>query len=311
MKHPVGLFRVRPRNACSSRISTDLLALARAVGVPLAESTSVSGTGYPGYQANAFRLRFADGRLLKGRQFAAVKRAATVEYVARHIAHPGFPKVLARINGALLSEWIEGHPLCMTDMTPALLRRCGALHGFMHSVPLPLDCPYRFHTTSREWCDELAQRLEELATAGILKPGEAQCAFDRAIHSVPNSCDGGFVHRDFCAENMVVCPTGQVWVIDNETVGVDAYDYDLGRTWYRWPMSWRQRQAYLEGYRVYRSPDAFLSHLPFWSIVAIVGSAVFRLRRQRDGASEPAERLRGMLSHLARSCSAEERAFLS
>jgi thiamine kinase-like enzyme len=199
----------------------------------------------------------------------------------------------------------------MTKVTPALLQQCGALHGFMHSNPLPHNCPYRCYTTPQEWCNELKQRLEELTTAGSLKPDEARRAFDCAVHAAPSAYDVGFVHRDFCAENIVLGPTGQMWVIDNETVGVDAYDYDLGRTWYRWPMNRRQWQAYLEGYRVHRSPDAFLSHFPFWSIVAIVGSAVFRLRRQRDGAREPIKRLRVVLSRLAQPSLAEERAVRS
>jgi Phosphotransferase enzyme family len=292
-------------------LGVDLVSLVGTIDATLIEVMPLSGVGYPGYQPSAFRLRFADGRLLKGRRFGSTSQAATVEYVLQCLGHPGFPRVLARSGSALLTEWIAGQPLHLVDCTAQLLRQSGTLHGFMHTVPVPKESPYRPCTTLQPWHTALECNLAELAKAGVLERDEAVRAFELAMRFVPGNYAVGFIHSDFCAENLVRRPSGEVWVVDDETLKLDPYDYDLARTWYRWPMSPLQREAYLDGYHRYRSSKDFLTHFPYWGIAALANSAVFRLRKQKDATSVPLRRLRGLLRDLKRGISPEEAVFRS
>ena len=56
------------------------------------------------------------------------------------------------------------------------------------------------------------------------------------------------VHRDFCAENIVLVGNRPV-SIDNMSLRIGHPTEDLCRTFYRWPMTTRQWQCFLAGYR--------------------------------------------------------------
>src|SRR5262249_5063544 len=107
-------------------------------------------------------------------------------------------------------------------------------------------------------------------------------------------------------------PSGEVILVDTETLSIQPCDYDLGRTWYRWPMPRASRQSYFSGYRSYRGLDDFLAHFPFWAIAAIVDGALFRGRRGgAEAAAVQVRRLCGLLESLERGAAAEDAVFLS
>lgn len=279
-------------------LSEELRQLVQAVGVPLVEVTPLHGSGYAGYQHTSFRLRLADGRLLKGRQCGNWQRAAAIEYVFRHVHHPNLPKLLARTGRAVLTEWVEGRPMAAGDCSATRLRECGALLGFVHSVPVPQDHPYQRRTTVAEWQSEYESDLAALERIGALESGEARRARAHAVEHAPGACGLSFVHRDFCAENMVLRPSGVVAVVDNETVDIDTCENDLGRTWYRWPMTREQRDAFLAGYECHRSAAQFVRHESYWLLVATASSAVFRWQKSPAAAEAPLARLRALLLEL-------------
>jgi aminoglycoside phosphotransferase (APT) family kinase protein len=259
----------------------------------------VTGPGYPGYQPTASRLRFADGRVLKGRECASLPRAVTVEYVSRHVQHPGLPAFIGRYGRALLTDWVEGRPLEAGDCTPALLRQCGALQGFIHSVALPPDGKDAPYYTPPRWRTSLEADLDSLLRVELLADKEARQALEVCRAYTPERYEVGFIHHDFCAENIVLHPSGEGHVVDNENLRIDAYSLDLARTWYRWPMDPSQRRAYLEGYRLRRSTDEFIAHFPYWAVVSLVSAATFRLKREVAAAAVPARRLCSLLHGLA------------
>jgi hypothetical protein len=80
-------------------------------------------------------------------------------------------------------------------------------------------------------------------------------------------------------------------VVDNESLLVYACDYDLARTWYRWPMTRVQRQAFLAGYRRYRDPGLAAARATYWTILVLVDAALFRLRAGAPDAGRPLGRL--------------------
>jgi hypothetical protein len=83
-------------------------------------------------------------------------------------------------------------------------------------------------------------------------------------------------------------------VVDNETICELWQDYDLARTWYRWPMDTLAFAAFLEGYHLHRAADEFLAHFQFWTISVLLRSAAFRLR---NGVAPelPVQRLESLL----------------
>jgi Phosphotransferase enzyme family len=256
-------------------------------------ATQLSGTGYPGYRPRACRIDAADGRVLKGRLFASAAGAERAEYVARHLGPHAVPAPLMRSGAALLTEWVEGPP---PTTAPAMLRQCGGLQAAVHTQSVADDCPHRPRTTmERRWA-LLEQRTGELVDSSALDAGEARAALELARRCAPSTCTIGFILGDFCAENAVVSQSGEVLFIDNDTLSIDAREYDLARTWYRWPMNAAERAAYLEGYRARCSVDLFDAHFLYWAITVLIGGAHFRRRLHVDGAAEPLRRLRALLA---------------
>ena len=133
--------------------------------------------------------------------------------------------------------------MTVADCTPARLRECGALQGFVHRVPIAADAPDQPADAVGGSSARLRARIAELQAAAVLQEHDSQRAVDLAERYAPDTCALGFVHNDFCAENIVLTPAGDCAVIDNELLGIGPLDYDLGRTWYRWPMTPAQRAA--------------------------------------------------------------------
>jgi Ser/Thr protein kinase RdoA (MazF antagonist) len=231
-----------------------------------------------------------------------------IEYVSRGLGFRGVPRVLARSGTSLLSQWVEGQQLS-NHCEANLLRQCGALQGLTHSRTLPGDCPSPHDIESRK--RNLKSNLETLVRLEVLGANQTAKVADLAESHSPESCASGFTYGDFCADNIVRQPSGDVCFVDTETLDVQPYDYDLARTWYRWPMNPGERQAYLGAYREHRPLADFEAHFPYWAIIAIVGSAVFRARRGGPAATTiPVQRLNALIGDLERG-SAKDAIYLS
>lgn len=292
-------------------LGSDLWSLVRSVDTPLTAATPVSGGDYAGYRPNAFRLQFADGRVLKGRRADTPQQAQTVEYVSQCLGYRGLPRVWGRCGRALLTEWVEGEALAAGPCDREVLQQCGALQGFVHSRELPEGSPSPANTIESRQLT-LERKLVELVESGVLENPAARHAVEIARGSAPPRCELGFAYVDFCADNIVVQASGDVCVVDNETLSIEPCDYDLARTWYRWPMTSTDREEYFNGYRVHRELEAFLAHFPYWAIAALVDGALFRARRGGvEAAAVPVSRLRALLHDLERGVAAEAAVFLS
>lgn len=286
-----------PLETLEARLGSSLCALVRARGVPLAKLTEVTALPSPVRRRGAFALDFADGTRLKGRRLRSAERADTVQRL-RGALGEGFARILDRSGDALLLEWVEGPTLASLETLPTgAARRCGRMLGALHAT----------HSQGSSGgappsADELLQRLErnagQLCEAQRLDDALARRALDAAAAQRPKEMSLGIVHKDFCAENIVLGPGGGPVCIDNANLAFGPHDLDLARTWYRWPMALRDRRRFGAGYRERRSLSAFLDHFAFWAIVALVGSAGTRLRAGAPGLHEPVERLKALLEHL-------------
>lgn len=275
------------------RLGDELVEALRALDVSVVDAIELSSTGYPGYRPSAYRLAAADGRVLKGRRFASAAEAERAEYVARCLGPRVVPAPLMRSGVALVTEWVDGET---PTNAPAMLRQCGRVQAEVHTQVVPGDCPHRPRTTMEWRWAFLEQRAGELVGNGALDAGEARSALEIARRHAPSTCTIGFILGDLCAENAIVSQTGEVLFIDHDTLSIDACEYDLARTWYRWPMDTAERAAYLDGYTARRSVEPFDAHFLYWAITVLIGGARFRRRLHVDGAAEPLRRLRALLA---------------
>jgi hypothetical protein len=291
----------RSMTECEQKLDGDLVAALYALGTSAAAATPLSGDGYPGYQPSSYRIDTADGRVLKGRLFLKPTAAEAAERVAWALPAGAVPAALARAGRALVTEWAEGRRPQGTQCTAALLRQCGGLQAAAHLQPIPDDADPDRNTQRLQWHSRvLRERADTLIAHGALAADEARRLVEMAQRHTPPESMLGCIFGDFCPENTIVRPSGEVCFIDHETLAIDCCEYDLARTWYRWPMTAEQRSAFLAGYGARRSLDPFLSHFPFWGIAALMAAAWFRRGRHADAAVVPVARLRSLLADLER-----------
>lgn len=273
-----------------AELGDDLAALVAEAGVALCEVTPLSVRGKRGV-ASVFRLRFADGRVCKGSRIGNAGQVARVASLVAALGD-GAPRLLACRGKALLSEWVDGATLAAADYDAVRVRACGAWQARVHRGR-PLDAAAAGACLAQRR-ERLQQQLGRLRAGGSLDEGEV-AALERlaAVHA-PASCEAGVSLSDFCPENIVWRPSGEPCLIDVETLNHEPHDYDLARTWYRWPMSAAQRGDFFAGYRQHRDPASFFAHRPFWLLAAVASSAIFRRDHRADAIGVPLAVLRAL-----------------
>lgn len=278
----------------TAELGGDLAALVRASRRVLRDVRPLSRRGVPP-RATSFRLCFAAGPDLKGVILDHAARATTVAELASHLSG-GLPRIVARCGAALLTEWVAGEDLRSAGYDEVILRACGAWQARVHTQPVP----HRLEAGEclRQYSGTLCRKLGALRSAGALDAPTAAALEAYALAAVPARCELGILLGDCCAENLVWHDDAPCFV-DLETLALGPLDYDLARTWYRWPMAAAERRAWLAGYAARRPPEAFLAHFPFWATAALVNGAVFRLAARPEGAAVPLAALRALCAALA------------
>ncbi|MEO2036107.1 MAG: aminoglycoside phosphotransferase family protein [Planctomycetaceae bacterium] len=239
-------------------------------------------------ERGTYRLQCDDGRTLKGRILRKPGQADRMRFVLQHMNQDAFSRVLAYGNLAILEEWIDGTSLASFRPKLELVARAGTQLVDIHMTPLPRNSSGFAVQTDRT--EKLADGLEQLSEMGILSRIERDELHKQAAAHCPDAVEIGFVHRDYCAENLVQGKR-HLCSIDNVKMAIGPLDEDLARTWYRWPMTEAQWNAFLSGYGTRRNPRAVLQHAPYWAILVVVGSALFRLRAQASEAEVPVNQL--------------------
>ena len=276
-------------NQATLTVGADLEALVAAQPAPLVGAVAVSAMSAPGMAPRAFRLRFADGRTLKGRMIANAAQAATMAGALSELDGASFARVLARRGRALLEEWVDGEVVDDERLTDGDLHSCGSVLGQLHATR-------RARVASPGQSQELlCSRLDDLVHRGLVERGPARQAAALARRFAPAQASYGLCHNDFCGENLVLRADGRPCVVDNETVGFGMYEYDLARMWYRWPIGAERWCAFVAGYAERSDPRPFLSHLPYWVVRVLVDSAHLRLSLGEQAAQVPLRRLSELL----------------
>jgi Ser/Thr protein kinase RdoA (MazF antagonist) len=282
-----------------ARFGPDLWTLVERLGTSLVAARVLTRLPSPLMAHASFRLELASGRVVKGRRVETPEQARRIAELLPRLGTRHFPRALARHGSALLETWVPGTDLARVPADPSLHRRCGRILGAIHRAPVPDETAATVPGAGRRLA--LAERqLARLVELGVLPEASSRQALRHLRDGAPDRVAVGVIHRDFCAENIVLTPRRGFYVVDNETIRVDAPELDLARTWYRWPMTMLQREAFLAGYRTRRDPSEFLRHFPFWAIAVLVDTALFRTRARTPAASLPVGRLETLLRRLER-----------
>lgn len=276
MSHPIS-FHALPR---------DVAALLARQRDDLEEIVPITGlAGKPLDDGATYRVRFRSGALAKARLWPPGGDIAYQRDALSRLPADRFPRILAVESRASLEQWFDGESLDRTGTTAGRLLESGRLLGLIHQTHAPgFDAAHRLRST-RECAHRLESRLHQLVSQGVIDESLATHVWNRATAHRPEHAVHGLSHRDFCAENLVVC-RGSVCCIDNTTFATSALDQDLARTWYRWPMSGADWQLFLEGYGECRDGGSFLRHGLFWKAHVLTGAIVMRLRGGLPGHAE-------------------------
>lgn len=233
----------------------------------------------------AYRVETADGATVKARHLDTPAYADRVCALGRGL-EPAFAPVIARHGSVVIEEWVDGTALVEVDPTP-WYEPAGALLGRLHRAR-----PDAGTTSTRSWTEAARSDLALLEDAGELSAREAAAIRARLDSTDPGTARLGLVHKDFCADNMVIDPTGALRVIDNELLAIEPIGFDLGRTFHLWPMDDVARSAFDRGYRSAGPPPS--EDPDYWRTVAtLLGGRVFltRSRVRLDGTVHLLRRL--------------------
>jgi len=237
-----------------------------------------------------YRVDLADGRV-KLRRYAKPERVAVAFQVRRQLEDPAFSRVLASSETLTLEEWIEGTPLEPDACDPATVREAARLLARLHAAPITGVAEY----PPGGWPRRSVDALVRLGAGGLLPTHVLERLRDRLARDEPATSRVGAVHSDFCAENMLRDTSAALRVFDNEGVHFGALGYDLGRTWYRWPLPSEGWRLFLATYREAlpnATPDG---ELDYWRTVAAVQAAAVR-SNWSDGLEAALDRLRDLAS---------------
>jgi thiamine kinase-like enzyme len=246
----------------------------------------------------SFRVTRADGRVLKGRRLATSARARQVAELMQILTGLPLAQMLAHRARAMLEEWIDGVPVDRLarergSLEPALVEQAGDLLGRLAAAADRLP-PERIRVQSpQSMLARLDAHLATLEGAKLLDHLRTGHLHALARSNAPGHLALGPIHQDLAPDNLVLADHGLV-LIDAESLEVGPLDFDLARTFYRWPLDRPGRMAFLSGYSRHRNPEDFIRHELYWAIVAVAGGADYRLR-----SGEPTATLIGALGTLA------------
>jgi aminoglycoside phosphotransferase (APT) family kinase protein len=247
-----------------------------------------------------YRIDLEAGRTIKARRLNDEATARRLFEIRAELP-TAFAPAFCQHGRVLLEEWIEGEELGDACPDAAQLAEAGALLAQLHArTTLAGEALHAWRST-RSWREQTEQGLASLVAAAALEARAGRGIGAALARLDPQRALVGLVHSDFCGENLLIDGSGRLRVIDNERLRVDALGFDLARSWYRWalpPPAWERFESAYAAALPFSEP---LGNLAFWSLVAVVKSAVLRLRIDPERAHVPLTRLRAM------ACARDER----
>ena len=256
-------------------------------------------TGLPAEQTDraTFRIRLADGRVVKARRFRRAAKAERFARIVRTLSHERLRPPLLVADRVSIEAWVDGTPVSALPRSTERLLQAADLLGSIHAPRTPFSGPSPSRSTSALLAST-RRRIADLGGRGVLTRAEVSVLLHVMQRLAPSAAEVGVTHNDFCAENLVEDARGSLVVVDNEGIRRGFLDYDLARTWYRWPMAEDDWHAFAARYQSWRPESANADAVVFWRIAAVVKSAHLRAARRTADAALPIDRLRVLLDAL-------------
>lgn len=282
-----------------SDINKELLHLIGDFEANIVSIKNISSIFSSNIDKGSYKLILEDGQTLKWRKFEALYDAERVYSLWKHLNPNNFPRLIRRYETSMLLEWVEGTNLSSENILPLTYKRCGELLGKMHLAKITTDEIENFTKytpkNTKEAIELILGYTTNIYSQGTVNDKEIDIIKKLVNKYSPQSFEMGLVLADLCPENIVTKKSGDICIIDNETLSIDSLDYDLARTFYRWPMNGDQKKAFLSGYETYRSAQSYSNHYYFWDIRVLVKSILHRTRAKANNAAVPIDKLKSLL----------------
>lgn len=209
----------------------------------------------------AYRAQLDDGRTVKVRHFGNSDAAQRIVDLRADLEE-AFAPAIACYGPVLIEAWIDGDMLDPGN-AEAWAAEAGALLGRLHMRPLAVSTPPE---STRTWLDHAQTDLGLLRHAAAIGPDEATTMHASLRQLDPRTAQAVLIHKDFCAENMLIDRHGKLRIIDNERLSIEPAGFDLGWTYHRWPMSRSAWGSFCRGYESSGATEP--AALRFWKIIA-------------------------------------------
>lgn len=229
----------------------------------------------------AYRVETDDGRTVKARHFGSAAEARRVEALRLGL-DDAFAPVLGRVGAVLIEAWLDGVMLAAAE-ADAWTGAAGAVLGRLHARRLAPAVATQDDT--RRWNEAAAVDVALLQEAEVLSGTTSDVVRAALRRHDPGRARLALIHKDFCAENMLIDTQRRLRIIDTEQLAVEPIGFDLAWTWHRWPMSPQAWAQFMAGYR--SAMPAVPEAGEYWRIVT--GLTLARVFFQRMPARLPAQ----------------------
>lgn len=267
-----------------SRQEATVLTALEALGIEAVELVPLVAADPWTRWPRAWRTPTTGGSTVKVRLARRAKIAARSAALSEELHDVRVPPPLGRLGRVTVERWVEGIPLSSPRLRGAHVDAAADLLASIHAFPgRGGRLPRRRALTSV--VDRCESQLAELAAAGTVPPAAAAGLVDIVRHGLPPVAGWGLVHGDFCGENLVCGPDGTLVSVDHELLGHGFFEYDLARSWYRWPAPSWAHERFENRYRAQLAlPPGPQEAWRAWRVVAAVKGVHLRRRR---GAPSP------------------------
>jgi aminoglycoside phosphotransferase (APT) family kinase protein len=232
--------------------------------------------GYPRWRAGrvTYRVELTSGRVVKVRRVTRPGQPTQAAALVRALADPDLPAPLVITGLVMIEDWVDGVPLAEIRVSGREIDAAADLLGRLHARTSIPGRRFRRVGPVGPLLTTTLDRIDALTERGALTRTEARRLVSEVRRGLPERGARGPVHGDLCAENLVLASDGRVVSIDNERVRIDFLDFDLARTWTRWPMPERWRARFERRYAEWGRPVPVPVEAAAWRVSATVKSAM-------------------------------------